>query len=95
LRDIKVGKYLFYTNYTDLTQMDSFSLTFDVKGMVNGKYVLVASAIAVGVSWIAISAKEIIIKYLNKAPVATKSPTVQQIPPSTLSSNIIEDYTMM
>lgn len=71
--------------------MDSFSFTFDIKGMINGKYVLVAAAAAFGVSYVAMSAKEIIMKYLTKS-----QPTPPQPPQSnTLSSNIIEDYKML
>ncbi|QJX70918.1 hypothetical protein F-liban_149 [Faustovirus] len=74
--------------------MDSFSFTFDIKGMINGKYVLVAAAAAFGVSYVAMSAKEIIMKYLTKSQ--PQQPQPPQPPQSnTLSSNIIEDYKML
>ncbi|AIB51865.1 hypothetical protein E24_00167 [Faustovirus] len=77
--------------------MDSFSFTFDIKGMINGKYVLVAAAAAFGVSYVAMSAKEIIMKYLTKSQPTPPQPQSQPPPlqPNTLSSNIIEDYKML
>ena len=79
--------------------MDSFSLTFDIKGMINGKYVLVAAAAAFGVSYVAISAKEIIMRYLNRSNIEHKPQQPQQLQQSTttntITDNIIEDYKML
>ncbi|QKE50269.1 hypothetical protein F-VV10_0149 [Faustovirus] len=69
--------------------MDSMTLSFDIKGMVNGKYLIVASAAAVSAVYIAKSAYKLFDKWLdnrNTAPIPTKTPS------SVTTATIIEDY---
>ncbi|QJX71423.1 hypothetical protein F-M6_0175 [Faustovirus] len=68
--------------------MDSMTISFDIKGMVNGKYLIVASAIAVTVSYAITSARDIFTKWVSMRESTPKVPP----PSSTISGSIIEDY---
>jgi peptidyl-tRNA hydrolase len=72
--------------------MDSMTISFDIKGMVNGKYLIAASAIAISVTYIATSARELISKWLDNR--SRKSVVEVQSKPNSgsLPTNIIEDY---